>query len=371
MEADVFTMLKICYVSSIAVHSKRWIEAFSQKGYETFLITDKKAWMPFSPRRTPICSLPELNKQNFPKRLIPNTFTMVRVLRRISPDVINLQALHYYAPAIFLSNHPYILTSWGLEVLELPQSDLIDKNLARIAAVLARRIIVDAQCLKEIWVSLGIPKNKIDVIPFGVDTNTFHPASNRDNLREQLDIKNADTLIISTRPFYASHYNIECLIKAFPLVLKSHKSVKLVLKGVGPLEAYFKRLVEKLKIAGNVHFVGLVPHHEVARYLASADIYVSTSFIDSTSVSLLEAMACGLAPVVTDIPGNREWIQDGVNGFLFPPRDSRALAEKIIQLIENPKLRELFGQRNFQIVKERAEWQKCVSRMEAIYKSLL
>ena len=361
----------ICYISSLSIHSTRWIDAFSQKGYKTFLITDKKAWIASAPKSTRIFRLPALSKQNFPKRFIPNTLDLVRIIRKINPDIIHLHALHYYAPAIFFSNRSYIMTSWGLEVLELPRSGFVEKNLAKIAATLARRITVDAKCLKEIWTSMGIPDDKIDVIPFGVDINMFHPRISRDTIRKKLGVKPTDTLIISTRPFFNNHYNIECLINAIPLILKSHKKVKFILKGIGPLENYFRKLVEKLKITEHVHFVGLVPHADVARYLASSDIYVSTSFIDSTSVSLLEAMACGSAPVVTDIAGNREWIQDGVNGFLFRPRDSRALAEKIVQLVENPHLRELYGQRNFQIIKERAEWQRCVSKMEAIYKSLL
>jgi glycosyltransferase involved in cell wall biosynthesis len=109
----------------------------------------------------------------------------------------------------------------------------------------------------------------------------------------------------------------------------------------------------------------------VAQYLTAADIYVSTPFIDTTSVSLLEAMACGLAPVVTDIPGNREWIEDEVNGFLFPARNHYALAEKVIHLALHESLRKRFGEQCSRIVKERAAWEDCVDKMEAIYQTLL
>ncbi len=361
----------ICYVSSLSIHSSRWIDAFSKKGYKTSLITDKKTWIASAPKSTRIFRFPALNKRNLPKRLIPNTLDLVRTIRKISPDIIHLHALHHCAPAIFFSNRPYIMTSWGLEVLELPRNGFVEKSLAKMAATLARRIAVDAECLKEIWTGIGIPDDKIDIIPFGVDTDIFHPKISSDDIRNKLGIKPTDVLVISTRPFFNHHYNIECLINAIPHVLQSHKHVKLILKGIGPLEPYFRKLVEKLKITEYVRFVGLVPHADVARYLASSDIYVSTSFIDSTSVSLLEAMACGAAPIVTDIPGNREWIQDGANGFLFPPRDSQTLGEKIVQLIENPHLQELYRQKNLHMIKEKADWQKCVAKMEAIYQSLV
>jgi glycosyltransferase involved in cell wall biosynthesis len=82
-------------------------------------------------------------------------------------------------------------------------------------------------------------------------------------------------------------------------------------------------------------------------------------------------MACGLAPVVTDIPGNREWIENGVNGFLFPPKNPTALAEKVIQLVEDENLRQHFGERCIELVEQKARWEDCVSRMEAIYQSIL
>jgi glycosyltransferase involved in cell wall biosynthesis len=218
---------------------------------------------------------------------------------------------------------------------------------------------------------MGISEKKIRVIPFGVDTTIFNPDVSGEAVRKKLQINKDDIVIISTRFLFNNHYNIDCLIKAIPLIQKKHKNVKFLIKGAGPLENYLKRLTQKLNVSNNVRFVGLVPHTEIAQYLSAADIYVSTCFLDSTSVSLLEAMACGLAPVVTDILGNHEWIENGVNGFLFPPKNSEVLAEKVIQLIENQHLRKSFGERCVQIIKQKATWEKCVSDMEAIYTSLL
>jgi len=152
--------------------------------------------------------------------------------------------------------------------------------------------------------------------------------------------------------------------------LKAYSNVKFIIKGSGPLEGYLGNLTKRLGISEYVRFVGLVPHSEMAKYLAAADIYVSTCFVDTTSVSLLEAMACGLAPIVTDIPGNRDWIKNSENGLLFPPKNPTALAEKAIQLIENEDLRKSFGKNCFQIVKQKASWKDCVSKMERIYRSL-
>jgi glycosyltransferase involved in cell wall biosynthesis len=243
-------------------------------------------------------------------------------------------------------------------------------SLAKLTASKAKKVTVDAECLKNIWINMGILQQKIEVIPFGVDINRFNPYIDGSDIRKKLHIYEEDTVVISTRPFY-SHYDIGCLIRAIPSVLTKHKNTKFIVKGSGPLENHIKTLAEKLDVLSNVCFVGIVPRDEFPRYLSAADIYVSTCLVDSTSVSLLEAMACGLPPVVTDIPGNREWIDNEKNGLLYPPQNSKALAGKIIQLIEDEHLRESFGRKCVQIIKDRAMWEKCVSKMETIYKSLL
>lgn len=297
---------------------------------------------------------------------------VVKILKEINPDFVHLHVDHQYSLASVLSRIPFVLTSWGLEVQTLPHASFIQKSLAKIAATKAHAVTVDAKFLQEIWVSMGIPEHKIKVIPFGVDMDRFNPNVDGSAIQRKLRIKKTDIVMISTRPFYNNnHYNVECLIRAIPIIVRSHENAKFIIKGAGPLEGYLKRLVKELNVSKYVRFVGLVSYDEVARYLCASDIYISTCFVDSTSVSLLEAMACGLPPVVTNILGNREWIENGENGFLFPPKNPTALAEKVIQLIENQHLRKRFGEKCFQIIKRRATWEKCVSEMEAIYKSLM
>jgi glycosyltransferase involved in cell wall biosynthesis len=251
----------------------------------------------------------------------------------------------------------------------LPHMNFARRALASYAAIEACKITVDAECLKQIWVNMGVPDRKIEVIPFGVETDLFNTQVNGQSIRKILGIAKDDIAIISTRSFFP-HYNIECLVKAAKEIVKKHSNVKFIIKGEGPLKGHIKGLVEKLDIKQYMRFIDVLPYQEIPQYLAAADIYVSTSFVDSTSVSLLEAMACGLPPITTDIAGNREWIKNGMNGLLYPPKDHVALAERISQLVEHLDLRKQFGERSNQIIMERASWENCVSRMEALYQSL-
>jgi len=348
------------------------MEAFRQRGYDISLITDSCTWIAPKTNMFPVYVLPMLTWMNSPWLLAPNISRIMRFLKKIQPDLVHLYVQHFYSLPIIMSGFPYILTAWGNEVLKLPRDNPILKSLGRCAATNAHKITVDAECAKKIWIESGVPENRIEVIFYGVDISMFNPNIDGQGIRKQLELGRNDIVVISTRAFYEDPpYDVECLIRAIPLILKKHENIKFIIKGAGPLEDYLKRLTRELNVSKYVRFAGLVPHHEVAQYLAAADIYVSTCLIDSTSVSLLEAMACGLPPVVTDIPGNREWIENGVNGFLFPLRNPKALAEKIIELAENEPLRKRFGEKCFQIIKRKATWKESIAKMEAIYKSLL
>jgi glycosyltransferase involved in cell wall biosynthesis len=347
------------------------MEAFTKRGYDTSLITDSNCWVAPEIRFTPVYALPTMSKENFLGLILPNILATASILRKIEPDIVHLHAQHYLCPAIILNNLPYILTSWGVEVLNLPRANFFFQSWAKITAKKAKMITVDAKLLKDLWIKNGIPADKIKVIPFGVDTNLFNSNIDGTAVRKKFQIEDNDTVVISTRPFYNHHYDVERLIRAIPLVSKNHSNVKFIIKGRGPLEDYLKSLAEKLTVSEHIRFVGLTQYNEMGQYLSAANIYVSTCFMDTTSVSLLEAMACGLAPVVTDTIGNREWIEDNVNGFLFPPMDHKKLAEKISQLIENKPLTKSFGERCAEIVKEKANWKKNVAEMEAIYEANL
>jgi glycosyltransferase involved in cell wall biosynthesis len=105
--------------------------------------------------------------------------------------------------------------------------------------------------------------------------------------------------------------------------------------------------------------------------LAQSDIYVYTSPYDGTSVSLLEALASGVFPVVTDIPSNREWIADGDNGFLVPEENESLLAKKIIEVIRNHKLKGEACIKNHKIIEQKAHWKENIRKIEELYHNLL
>jgi len=121
---------------------------------------------------------------------------------------------------------------------------------------------------------------------------------------------------------------------------------------------------------GRIRFVGDVNHMHMPALLREHHLYVSTSPADTTSVSLLEAMAVGLFPVVTDIPANREWIVDGENGRLVPPGAATRLAVALIDAWRDTDRRERARERNAEIIRTRGRWDEAMRPVYDLFDKL-
>jgi glycosyltransferase involved in cell wall biosynthesis len=210
---------------------------------------------------------------------------------------------------------------------------------------------------------LGIPSEKISTIPMGIDEAFLETGKNR-----KIELSRRSFVILSNRTLLPI-YNVYLLIRAIPMVLEEEPETKFLIAGDGAEKEALEREVKYLNINSSVKFLGRVPHEEMPRLLSQADIYVSTSLYDGTSVSLLEAMGSGAFPVVTDIPSNREWITDGDNGFLVLKENENLLAKKIIMAIRN---RSLLGEayaKNQKIVVQRAYWNENMKKIKELYNS--
>ncbi|NWG02544.1 MAG: glycosyltransferase, partial [Syntrophaceae bacterium] len=211
---------------------------------------------------------------------------------------------------------------------------------------------------------LGIRNKKMSMIPMGVDEAFLEAGRNRERKS-----KDGFFTILSNRNLLPI-YNVSLLIRAIPIILKEKPEVKFLIAGDGSDREILGREVKALNINSSVKFLGRIPHQEMPGLLAQADIYVSTSLYDGTSVSLLEAMACGAFPIVTDIPSNREWIVDGKNGFLVPTKEAETLASRILGAIHDQGFLERSKLENQLIIEKNAFWPINIKKLEAIYSSL-
>ena len=210
---------------------------------------------------------------------------------------------------------------------------------------------------------LGILSEKISIIPMGVDEVFFEEGKER-----KIELNRRPFIILSNRNLLPI-YNVSLLIRAVPLILKEEPGTKFLIAGDGSEKENLTTQVKNLNLSDFVQFLGRVPHQEMPRLLAQADVYVSTSPYDGTSVSLLEALASGAFPVVTDIPSNREWIADGDNGFLVPQENENMLAKRIVEVIRNHRLLGEACKKNRKIVEQRAYWKENIKKITELYQN--
>jgi len=208
-------------------------------------------------------------------------------------------------------------------------------------------------------------EEKISVIPMGIDEAFLEKGKNRrieSNKRSYIIFSNRNLLPI---------YNISLLVRAIPIVLKEEPETKFLIAGDGPERGALEAEAKSLGVNSSVTFLGRVLHDEMPNLLSRADVYVSTSLHDGTSVSLLEAMGSGAFPIVTEIPANREWITDGENGYLVSINEENALANKIIDAIRSPELLEKSRTKNCLIVGQDALWPEYIRRVRNIYANVV
>jgi glycosyltransferase involved in cell wall biosynthesis len=296
-------------------------------------------------------------------------FSTIYALSKNKSDVIHA---HWAIPTGLIGvwvrsflRKPLVITIHGSDLrMALERSNFV-RRLFIYVCKKADHLNCVSEVQKKELERLGVSTEKISTIPMGIDAAFLETGKNR-----PWESTNRSITILSNRNLLPI-YNVSLLIRAIPIVLKEEPETKFRIAGDGTERKVLGREVESLNINSSVEFLGRVPHEEMPNLLSQADIYVSTSLQDGTSVSLLEAMGSGAFPVVTDIPANREWIINGENGFLVSVDESESLASGIIDAIRNRDLLEKSRMRNRSIVEQKALWPEYINKVKNIYANIL
>jgi glycosyltransferase involved in cell wall biosynthesis len=318
--------------------------------------------------------LPRLDGIRIWGSTLSRAFLLKNILNNLQPDiVIAYDALSYGFYSALTGFKPFLLFVWGSDVLIWPQRSLLFKSVAEYSLKKADAILVDSDVQAKACIRLGAPVGKIIRVPW-FDVNEAQSFKVKDETKQEirlnLGFSEDEIIVISTR-LHEPIYSVETLIFAMSELLKQNPKVRLLILGRGSRTPFLKRLAQSQGVSHKVEFVGKVNRERVFEYLQVSDIYVSTSLSDGTSSCLLEAMSCKLPVVVTDIPGNREWIIDQHNGLLFPVKAWKWLALKIVELIENEDLRKSFGKKAYATVAEKANWSKNSGILDNLISSLI
>lgn len=198
-----------------------------------------------------------------------------------------------------------------------------------------KKVIAPSEFVKARLESQGI-KNLI-VQPAGIDSNKFK-MKNSDKLRKKLSIPKKSKVILYLGRV-AKEKNLEVLIEQAQSILNKLPEARFVIAGKGPAESYYADLVKSKGLSNNFVFTGYIPDEQLCEVYSLADVFSFTSTFDTQGLSIIEAMAVGVPPVVKKSTAPSEFVKDGKNGYIF--NDHFDFAEKIIKAVENKeKLKE-------------------------------
>lgn len=368
--------MKIFYLTNgESVHDERFLKKMIEQGYEIYLISYSKDKIPKE-----IPGLKKVIHKSLVPSFIPfsiylNYFPfgfchLKYLLWKHKPDILHAGWVQHYGFISALSCfHPLVIIPWGSDILIEPHKSILHRLLTKYSLNRADMISCDAEFVKDEIVRIsGYPEEKIVVFPQGIDQKKFNKDVDGKRIREKLGWMDKKILIMART--FKPVYGIEYFLQAMTEVVKKVPEVRVLMCGDGPLKDEFFDFAAKNSLTEYINFEGMVDNDDLPKYYNAADIYVSSSLSDGTSLALLESMACGLPCVVTDVPAILEWVKDGENGFVVPRKDSKILAERLIELLRNDDMRKVFGLKNFAIAKERANWDENFMKLVDIYNKL-
>ena len=237
----------------------------------------------------------------------------------------------------------------------------------KVRSLLARRIAVQNDQMGNRFFSSRWLRRKVRYVPTGIDVETWAAASPDEELRTRLSLTDG-TVLVACVGHVQERKNQGLIIEALAHVPDAH----LVLVGRVHDERYasgIRERVSSLGISDRVHWLG--PVTDVAGLLKASDIFVLVAHAEGSPVAMLEAMACGLPGVYASIPGIKERVTDGHDGFLIAPTDVEMLTERLSQLAGSPDLRDSMGAAAHRTMMLRGRIEIVVARYETLYLELI
>lgn len=221
---------------------------------------------------------------------------------------------------------------------------------------------------EENYVKALYPEKNVWYIPNFVDTNRFNLLDEveKNNKKNSLNLGGKDIGIIVSR--LTEGKGLEMLLDVWAIISKERKNAHLIMVGGGKLHELLVRKSKELGLENHVTFTGQIKNPE--NYLQAADFYIQASESEGLSISLLEAMSCGLPVVATDVGGTRDVVKDGENGWLIEPSDKDMLKSCIIKILDEDKRMKMSESARETIFKE-YNLKSNVEKIENIYKSLI
>jgi glycosyltransferase involved in cell wall biosynthesis len=356
--------MRVLYLSSsYTTHDRRFLSEIALAGHDVYFLTLDDSRPGWERRAVP----------SGVRRLAwPDTRRDARALRRladrIKPDVVHASPI---LTSSFLAAQaglrPLVSMSWGSDILIDAGKTADSRRRTHVALSCSDAFVCDCRTvLQKARRFAAIPSRRVLMFPWGVDLSRFKPGPDALKLRTRWA---PDAVILLSTRSWEPLYGTDVLLEGFARARAKDRRLTLMLLGAGSLEHKLEALIRRHKIEDAVLRPGIVGHDDLPDYFRAADIYVGCAYSDGTSVSLLEAMASGVAPVVPDIPSNREWVTRS-RGRLFTPGDPASLANVLLDLAARQHLWPEMARANRAACRQRADWRRNIRLLVNAYARL-
>jgi L-malate glycosyltransferase len=354
--------LRICFLANAAdSHTVKWLNHFSALGHEVHILSFETG--PPLPKSVRIHRLGPRVHRNL--RYFLAARQARRLVLEIRPDILHAhEASGYGTLGRLVGFHPYVLSTWGSDILDVPLKSALYRMLVRANFQNADHVCSTSEVMAR--QALELFNRVATVTPFGVDCERFRP----------LRVPDGDSreFVVGTVKKLKSCYGIEYLIRGFALFTKRHREnskMRLVIAGDGSLRGSLQRLTKELGVEGQTNFLGTIPQEQIPEVLGTFSVFAALSLREGFGVAVLEASACELPVVVTNVDGLPEVVRAGVTGLMVPPRDAEAAGAAFSTLFEDAKLRRRLGAAGREFVLQNYQWSENAGRMERVYRSIL
>ncbi len=364
--------MRLCVVGNPnSVHIRRWLRYFAQRGHEVHLIGEHP-----KTQELPACVMfHDLTVRGNVRKLryLGWALYIRRLVQRIAPDVLHA---HQVTSAGWLAAasgyHPFLVTAWGSDLRLGARRSYLHYALARWVLRRADYVTCASGEIALLAQRLGATACRLEVLPLGVDVTCFHPAPPSEDLRRCLALR-PGPVVISLRAIRPIYRPLD-IAYAIPLILARVPAAQFIVctYSCDPvLLAHFQRIVAHAGAERAVRYVADLSSDEaIADLYRLAHVAVSVPSSDAIPHSVLEAMSCGVVPVLSDLPSLREWIREGEEGLFVSVGDVAGLAEAVTRLLIDAPLRERLQANAIRLVRERADARVTKRRYEEIYETL-
>ena len=356
-------------VGGLESHVRGLAEGLVKRGHEVRVVTSKsQADLPREEEMHGVNVRRTWMPSRSPAGWIAHSVGSVPAMRRRArwADVIHAQSFASAVPAGLAARagrRPWVVSFHTSHFLERAKRPSWRPLLGRLVRW-PDRALAASQEIARVAESLA-PGVRVEALTNGVDTDFFAPRTSGQGAAPQDE--DALTIIVPRR--LVPKNGVETFVRAFPEVRARMPGVRALLVGDGPERPRLETLARELGIGSDVRFLGASPHERMPELFASAQVAVVPSLMEATSVAALEAMACGLPVVASDVGGLPE-IVDASVGALVPAGEPGALAEAIVAVLSAPDRREK-GRLARRRVVERWSNDRLVERHLEIYGELL